>query len=282
MASTLRPRSSVTAVTMHVEYDAQPRYDAHQSYDPRYDQQSYDAQRNNDQTNIQDTYVSAPGAQVAWSLTGSSGVRGFFDVAGVSGGQAVSASNVYDWFESDLTINQQVKEMAADVSAMGGSAGSIYEQDYRFLPYILNNGQVQVLSRWNMARQKLTVSRVQCKVQVSADGTATLTSCGKGPTLWRAWGGRWVGLDSGERQVLAGGDQVSLDCQDPEAAVFTCQVDTQSDYPQSLPAGWTTGVDQRSGATYYYHEQTGRSQWEPPVQHEGSYSDLANLGDMCI
>ena len=29
---------------------------------------------------------------------------------------------------------------------------------------------------------------------------------------------------------------------------------------QALPAGWAAGVDEASGATYYYHAQTGESQ----------------------
>ena len=44
------------------------------------------------------------------------------------------------------------------------------------LPYTLRSGDERVMSRWNMARQKLTVSRVQCVVRVLADGTATLES----------------------------------------------------------------------------------------------------------
>ena len=32
-----------------------------------------------------------------------------------------------------------------------------------------------------------------------------------------------------------------------------------------LPAGWTTGFDEANQATYYINEQTGQSQWEPPV-----------------
>ena len=33
----------------------------------------------------------------------------------------------------------------------------------------------------------------------------------------------------------------------------------------ALPYGWISGVDQQSGQTYYYNEQTGQSQWEPPL-----------------
>eukprot|EP00964_Phaeocystis_antarctica_P106327 scaffold71222_cov50-Phaeocystis_antarctica.AAC.1 len=40
-----------------------------------------------------------------------------------------------------------------------------------------------------MLNQKLTVSRKQGVVQCLADGTATLTSEGRGPTLWREHGG---------------------------------------------------------------------------------------------
>ena len=53
---------------------------------------------------------------------------------------------------------------------------------------------MQVLSRYNMLKQKLTVSRKQATVSCSADGTATLTSVGRGATLWRERGGPWSGL----------------------------------------------------------------------------------------
>ena len=33
---------------------------------------------------------------------------------------------------------------------------------------------------------------------------------------------------------------------------------------ENLPAGWTSGFDQASQATYYVDEVTGVSQWEPP------------------
>eukprot|EP00315_Gephyrocapsa_oceanica_P040888 CAMPEP_0185478604 /NCGR_PEP_ID=MMETSP1366-20130426/4898_1 /TAXON_ID=38817 /ORGANISM="Gephyrocapsa oceanica, Strain RCC1303" /LENGTH=390 /DNA_ID=CAMNT_0028085895 /DNA_START=23 /DNA_END=1194 /DNA_ORIENTATION=- len=36
-----------------------------------------------------------------------------------------------------------------------------------------------------------------------------------------------------------------------------------------LPAGWCGAVDEASGQTYYYHEQTGASQWEPPQAEHG-------------
>lgn len=155
--------------------------------------------------------------QVVWTVAGFSGVVGFSDVADACSmwktllvDQPLQTGVVPTPLEVELALNMnnQIKDMAADISAMGGSAASIYQMDYRYLPYNLRAGEMQVLSRWNMARQRMTVSRVQCKVRVWADGTATLTSCGKGPTLWRAWGGLWNALYKDERHVLSDGEQV--------------------------------------------------------------------------
>ena len=190
----------------------------------------------------------------------------------------------------------------AGFNGVTGFAYSMSQNDrYLHLPYDLRNGENQVLSRWNMQRQKLTVSREQSKVQVSTDGTASLFSCGRGPTMWRSKFdavfpcGPWQAIYKNQMHVLSDGDQISLDCNDPDDAVFTCHVagamgqsahaqqqDQQGyaqqqgcaqqqgyapppqGYAQGLPPGWTSGIDQASGATYYYHEQTGQSQWEYP------------------
>ena len=96
------------------------------------------------------------------------------------------------------------------------------DMKYFGLPYALRNGDEFVLSRWNMMQQSLTVSRIQAIAQVLPDGTAALTSYGLGPTLWRSQGGPWSPLYKGERSALRGGDQVSLDSNQPEAAIFTC------------------------------------------------------------
>ena len=140
----------------------------------------------------------------------------------------------------------------------------------------------QVLSRFHMFEQKLTVSRRQAVVQVLADGTAALTSCGRGPTLWRARGGAWVALQLGDSLLLTDGDQVSVDCNDPEGAVFTCQEQSAAQqgggysqqnggYEQQggggysqLPYPWEQLVDVR-GAAYYYQPQTGQSSWNAPA-----------------
>ena len=141
--------------------------------------------------------------------------------------------------------------------------------------YELRNGDVQVLSRFSMLTQKLTVSRVQAIVQIH-DGTATLSSCGRGPTLWRGRGLSWVALNKGDQVPLAHGDQVGLDCNDPEAAVYTCEEQAQAQggvqqgsYAQ-LPYPWEQLADPQ-GNVYYFNAQTGVSQWEPPQQAGGAW-----------
>ena len=37
-----------------------------------------------------------------------------------------------------------------------------------------------------------------------------------------------------------------------------------------MQSSWTTAVDEASGATYYYNEQTGESQWDSPQQNHGA------------
>jgi len=91
-------------------------------------------------------------------------------------------------------------------------------------------------------------------------------------------------MQPGESVALENGHKVSLDAQDPEAAVFKFERSQwDQDYGQQgsgmlgqsaggyggamggqLPPGWTSGVDQASGQTYYFNEQTGQSQWDPP------------------
>jgi len=40
----------------------------------------------------------------------------------------------------------------------------------------------------------------------------------------------------------------------------------QQDDAQVLPAGWTVGLDEASGSTYYYNEQTGETSWQAPIE----------------
>ena len=160
---------------------------------------------------------------------------------------------------------------------VAGSAGIINRKDRR---YNLRRHDEQVLSRYNMFKQKLTVSRKQCLVSCLADGTATLTSIGRGPTLWRERGGPWCSVQKGEGLTLTDGDGIALDCNNPEGAAFECLAKRvvqqgQGGYPQGsryaqqgqpeLPYPWEQLTDQ-NGHAYYSNPQTGESQWDPPQQ----------------
>lgn len=132
-------------------------------------------------------------------------VDGFNGVAGFSGVADFAASNKYGDREYRLEFGREGRPCQ--------------------LPYILGPDEEQVLTRWNMVEQKINVSKEQCTVKNNADGSATLVSTGRlGPTLWRAPGGPWNQLGKGQQHILSDGDQVSLDVNDPEAAVFTCSV----------------------------------------------------------
>jgi len=141
---------------------------------------------------------------------------------------------------------------------------------------------------------KNTVSREQCLVKAGYDGSATVVSLGKPLTGWRAGAGMaWQWLRKDDERALFQGAQLSLDQSNPEADVFTIQKQEMGAYGQSqgygqpqqqaggygqypggaqgLPVGWAAAVDPGSGQTYYYNEQTGQSQWEPPQQQGGYY-----------
>eukprot|EP00297_Palpitomonas_bilix_P004000 CAMPEP_0113912798 /NCGR_PEP_ID=MMETSP0780_2-20120614/29149_1 /TAXON_ID=652834 /ORGANISM="Palpitomonas bilix" /LENGTH=741 /DNA_ID=CAMNT_0000909841 /DNA_START=89 /DNA_END=2314 /DNA_ORIENTATION=+ /assembly_acc=CAM_ASM_000599 len=47
------------------------------------------------------------------------------------------------------------------------------------------------------------------------------------------------------------------------------KVEVIEDDDTVLPLGWSSGVDEATGNTYYYHEETGKSQWERPAEGEG-------------
>ena len=164
---------------------------------------------------------------------------------------------------------------------MTGFAGADKSRDYEIdstspVVYPLSEGDEQVLSRWNMVEQALTVSRRQCDVECKG-GYATLVSNGRSPTLWRERGGPWCSVPKGESLVLNDGDQVSLDAQDPDAAIFTCEAAQQGgseqqggyaqqggyESAQELPSGWSAAFDEGSQATYYVNDLTGETQWEP-------------------
>jgi len=105
-----------------------------------------------------------------------------------------------------------------------------------------------------MVNQVPTVSRSQCKVSVLPDGSAILTSQGScAPTLWRSPGGVWNALYEGQQQYLTSGDQVSLDANNPESAIFTCQNEgatQQAGYQQQGYPQQQGGYPQQQGGYY--------------------------------
>uniref|UniRef100_A0A7S4I4G1 WW domain-containing protein n=1 Tax=Prymnesium polylepis TaxID=72548 RepID=A0A7S4I4G1_9EUKA len=155
------------------------------------------------------------------------------------------------------------------------------------LPYSLRAGDSRVLSRWNMVEQALTVSRVQSIVRILPDGTATLVSKGRGPTLWRAGKSTssnalypWYPLKEDETIVLGDEDLISLDCNNPEDAVFSCLAESvslqqgdsskqglyeQQGQQQLLPYPWEQLVDDHSGHVFYSNLLTGETQWDSPI-----------------
>jgi len=196
---TLLPARHINArASVAMQYGAQQGYGTQQGFDSQqgYAQQGYDQQGYTQQGyGGQQDYGSQKKSQVLWRIYGYAGVAGFSGVSGFAG----------DWKGSHF------KQEPDDESRPCA------------LPYVLSKGDEQVLSRWNMNEQKLTVSRIQATVSCMGDGAATLTSKGKGPTLWRPHDGEWQWLHKDEIHVLAHGDLVSLDFNNPEAAVFVCQ-----------------------------------------------------------
>ena len=88
-------------------------------------------------------------------------------------------------------------------------------------------------------------------------------------------------MQPGESVALESGHKVSLDCNNPEAAVYKCEKAGRflvDDYinsvngvgsvnlygGQQLPPGWVAQTDPQSGQTYYQNQQTGQTQWEAP------------------
>ena len=148
--------------------------------------------------------------------------------------------------------------------------------------YAVSNGGEQIMGRFDMLEQKLTVSRAQCVVQVLPDGTATISSLGKRPTgLRRHQHAPWYGLSTGQH-VLLDGEQIALDMDSgesygwqgqPYTAIFTCRkeggdvgVGEAPHGPLQLPHPWVQQMDP-NGNAFYLNQQTGVATWDPRVPH---------------
>jgi hypothetical protein len=75
------------------------------------------------------------------------------------------------------------------------------------------------------------------------------------------------GIEKDFPHALKDFQYIGIDPNEPWEAVYTCQVEADTGVggsPLALQSGWTTGFDESSGATFYYNERTGQSQWHPP------------------
>ena len=114
--------------------------------------------------------------------------------------------------------------------------------------YEVRNGERQVLGRWDMDCPNPYISRMQCTIDVSPDGTAAITSVGKPPSALRAPDGEWYEIRPGESYVVYDGQEFSLDCLTPETAVFTIYIMQDSSSPHYH------GTQHGQLQLGYYHE----------------------------
>ena len=142
---------------------------------------------------------------------------------------------------------------------------------YHRLPYILCNPEdEQVLGCFNMQYQNGETDRVQCMLRVRQEGYLVLIGCGsKVPTLWRNRGGQWNELYKGQETTIQNGDQVSLDCNNPESAIFECYEESVSDAYEGGYGYGQEGYDQQGG---YNQQQGGYGQQQGGYeQQQGGY-----------
>ena len=97
--------------------------------------------------------------------------------------------------------------------------------------YEVHNGERQEMGRWDMDSPTPYISRTQCLIDVSPDGTAFITSVGKSPSALRAPDGEWYLVRYGERYVVYDSQEFSLDWLNPETALFTIYIE-QNGAPQ--------------------------------------------------
>ena len=105
--------------------------------------------------------------------------------------------------------------------------------------YEVRNGERQVLGRWDMDNPNPYISREQCVIDLSPDGTAsTITSVGKPPSALRASDGEWYEVRPGESYAVYDGQEFSLDCLKPETAVFTIYAKHDTSSAQYQQGSW--------------------------------------------
>jgi len=88
--------------------------------------------------------------------------------------------------------------------------------------YFVERGKQQPLGCYDMGQQRQDIPPDQCIVQAADDGSCIYVYArGFQPTGWRTSPNEpWTWMQPGESVTLGNGHKVSLDCNDPEGAVF--------------------------------------------------------------
>ena len=112
---------------------------------------------------------------------------------------------------------------------------------------------------------------MQCLVKLKPDGTPVLTSIGKQPTLWRSGsGGPWNPLYRRQERVLVSGDQISIDANNPEGAIFQFENTAMGG---GQVGGGQMGYGQQQGGypQQGYQQQGGYPQQQGGYPQQGGY-----------
>ncbi len=132
------------------------------------------------------------------------------------------------------------------------SAGTLLTKEYNLEP-----GKHQALGCYDINGQSVAAPD-QCVVQVADDGSCVFAYAqGTTPTGWRTRPDEpWNWMQPGQQVALQNGWKISLDCNNPEAAVYKFEkagrflvqeyLDSQNS-GQVVPPTWQGAVDQQQG-----------------------------------
>ena len=94
--------------------------------------------------------------------------------------------------------------------------------------HFVERGQQQALGCYDMGMQPSRIPPDQCIVQAADGSCIYVYARGTQPTGWRRPERPWTWMQPGEQVTLGNGHKVSLDCNDPESAVFKSRRRTRS------------------------------------------------------
>jgi hypothetical protein len=140
-----------------------------------------------------------------------------------------------------------------------GTAGSTLNKEYNIEP-----GQHQALGSADINGPS-TVDPQQCVIQVAEDGSCCYAwAQGTQPTLWRTRPDEpWNWMQPGESVVLQSGWKISLDCNNPETAVF--KFEKAGRFAENGPPGFQGNVVPPPAGQGFPHQQGGGFPQTQPV-----------------